>query len=82
MATFFGEVVVGSYRFIDDEDEDAMEGEAVIHNLLLYTWRKHALFVTNLTLLRQLFFIKSSGYYISSFMIWKKVIGLQASAIL
>ena len=25
MATFFGEVVTGSYRYFDDEDEDAVD---------------------------------------------------------
>jgi hypothetical protein len=25
MATFFGEVVSGSYRYFDDEDEDAVD---------------------------------------------------------
>jgi hypothetical protein len=25
MATFFGEVVIGSYRYFDDEDEDAVD---------------------------------------------------------
>jgi hypothetical protein len=25
MATFFGEVVSGSYRYFDDEDEDALD---------------------------------------------------------